>query len=145
MRFLLPPAQIESVAIFQIGLDKFKQRKLSETELKPLKHDEVYPATDNQGRVYGSHGRYALYYEKDGQDILLAPYALSYMSWLAAGSRFVTDISKLMKFKDELNLVSARPAVFTSAVDRVRIAIGDKQAERAELMELARVKDLAEE
>jgi hypothetical protein len=80
MRSLLPANQIEAVIMFQIGQKKFKMRKLDETELKPLDYPEVYPSTDANGRTYSAHGRYALYYELDGKEILIAPYTLNYIA-----------------------------------------------------------------
>lgn len=145
MRSLLASSQIESVIMFQIGLNKFKMRKLGETEIKPFVHSEVYPPTDAFGRTYSAHGRYAIYYEMDGQDILLAPYTLNYIAWLASATRFVTDIQKIGKYAGELNMVRANPSLFTDAINRLKISLGEKTPERADLMELSRVRYLVNE
>lgn len=145
MRSLLAPAQIEAVMPFQVGLDRFKMRKLDETEMKEFQHSEVYPATDSHGKTHSAHGRYALYYDLDGTDVLIAPYTLDYMAWLASATRFVVDQQKLSNYAGELNLVRANAGILSNPVDRVRIAIGDKVPERADLMELSRVKDLLNE
>ncbi len=145
MRSLLPPSQIEAVMPFQVGLRRFKMRKLDDTELKSMVHADVYPATDAHGKTHGAQGRYALYYDLDGKDVLIAPYTLNYIAWLASATRFVIDQQKLAPYATELNLVRANAGIVTNPVDRVRIAIGDKVPERADLMELTRVKDLLRE
>lgn len=145
MRSLLAPNQIEAVLPFQIGLNRFKMRRLDETEVKDFVHSEVYPATDVHGKTFSSQGRYALYYDLDGTDVLIAPYTLNYISWLASATRFVVDQNKFANYAGELNLVRSNAGILTNPVDRVRIAIGDKVPERADLMELTRVKDLLRE
>lgn len=145
MRSLLAVNQIESVVLFQIGLKKFKMRRLDETELRPLVHSEVYPPVDARGNTQTAHGRYALYYDLDGQDILISPYALNYMAWLAGATRFVTDLNVIKKYASDLNLVRGNPGLFQDAIGRIQINIGDKSPEPADRMELSKLVYLAEE
>jgi predicted Ser/Thr protein kinase len=145
MRSLLHPNQIEAVLPFQIKMDQFKIRKLDETGLRPFVHSEVYPPTNEHGQTFSAQGRYALYYDMDGSDILIAPYTLNYIAWLAAATRLVHQAEKIAKFEGELNLVRANPSLFTDAINRVKIMLGDRVVERADLMELSRLRELAEE
>lgn len=145
MRLLLPPNQIEAVSLFQVDIDRFNMRKLDSTEVVPLEYSLVYGTPDQTGQTNSAYGRYALYYKAAGQDILIAPLALNYMAWLASASRFVVDQNKLREHKNELNLISANPSLFTNPITRLRIALGDQTVEMAERMELSRLKDLLHE
>lgn len=145
MRSLLPVNQVEGLIMFQVGLDRFKMRKLEDTEIKALNYREVYPQVDTEGRTQTALGRYALYYEMDGQDILIAPYTLNYVAWLASASRFVTDGKEINKYAHELNVIRANPSLLADPIERVKINIGDRVPEPADLMELMRLKSLLRE
>lgn len=145
MRLLLVPNQIEATSLFQVEINRFKQRALSETALSPLDFNQVYPAPDKAGRTESAYGRYALYYESDDSRILIAPMALNYMSWLAAASRFETDVTKMMRFQSELNLVARDPSLFNNAITRLKIILGDREVTPAERMELYKVSHLLQE
>lgn len=145
MRSLLASNQVESVVFFQVGLDRFRMRKLDETAVLPLQHSQVYPAPDAQGRTYGAHGRYALYYDMEGTDVLIAPYTMDYLAWFVSASRFVTDRQKLSRWQSELNILNRNSELVKNAINRVRLHLGDKQAKPTELLELTRIVGLAEE
>lgn len=141
MRSLLVPNQIEAVALFQVEVNRFKMRDLNTNEIVPVDFTKVFPAVDALGKTETAYGRYALYYD----NILIAPLTLNYMAWLTSASRFVTDQAKLMEHKDELNLITANPALFTNAITRLRITLGELTVEPAEKMELSRLRDLLRE
>lgn len=145
MRLLLPPNQIEAVSLFQVDVKRFKMRLLDANEILPVDFPVVYPAPDSQGKTYSAYGRYALYYDAGDFDILISPLTLNYMSWLAAATRFNVEPARLMEFKDELNLITANPALFTDPLTRLRIALGERSVELPEKMELSRVVDLLKE
>jgi hypothetical protein len=145
MRSLLAPNQIESVVPFLIGMRQFKMRRLDETETRPFVHSEVYPAPNAYGQTFSAQGRYALYYDMDGKDVLISPYALNYMAWLAAATRFVVEPERFKPFAGEVNLVRSNASILFNPVDRVLTALGDKIPERADRMELARVRMLLHE
>jgi predicted Ser/Thr protein kinase len=145
MRSLLGSNQIEAVVPFQVGVDRFKMRKLDDTTIKPLVHADVYPAADAHGKTHTAHGRYALYYSAEGRDILISPYAMNYLSWFASATRFVTDRQKLGRFQAELNILNRNSSLVGNPIERVRLHIGDKEAKPTELMELSRIAALAEE
>ena len=145
MRSLLAVNQIESVMLFQIGLNKFSMRKLADKDKVKFSHPEVYPPTNAQGKTETAHGRYALYYDMEGTPILIAPYALNYMSWLASATRYVTDGQKIAVFGSELNLVRVNSGLLTDPIERVLIDLGDRRPEKADLMELSRIRFLLKE
>jgi predicted Ser/Thr protein kinase len=145
MRLLLAPNQIEAVSLFHVDVRRFKMRRLDENTIHPLNYAEVYPAPDRLGKTESSYGRYALYYDNGGSDVLIAPHTLNYLAWLTSATRFVTNRSKLENFKGELNLVTGNPALFTDPINRLRIALGDRTVELAERIELSRVVNLLRE
>lgn len=145
MRSLLHPNQIEAVMPFQIGIAQYKMRWLDSNIIVPMDYSAVYPTVSTQGKTETAAGRVALYYSGDRRDILFAPYALNYMAWLASSTRFVTDAARLKEYEHELNLVSRDPGVFTSAITRLKIVLGEKTVAPAVRAELARVVDLMRE
>jgi len=145
MRLLLHPNQIEATALFQVEIKNFSQRNLEENTLKPLNYTEVYPAVDPTGKTQTAYRRYALYYQSNGENILVAPLTLNYMAWLAAASRFETSYEKMMKYKSELNLVQRDPSLFTNPITRLKIMIGQREVDTTVKQELYRIKHLLQE
>jgi hypothetical protein len=57
----------------------------------------------------------------------------------------VTDINKISKYASELNMVRSNPALFTDPINRLKISLGERIPQRADLMELSRVRNLVNE
>lgn len=145
MRLLLDPEQIEKTALFQVEINKFSQRLLSETGITPLVVNEVYPAPDADGKTTTAYGRYALYYRTEDQNILIAPMTLNYMAWVAAATRYETDRQKMAQFQRELNLVARDPSLFTNPITRLKIILGEREINGAEKAEFYKISKLLEE
>lgn len=147
-RSLLNPYSTAFTAMHMFGENRFLMRDLDsdESEVVPADLDVLFPEPALDGKRVGSDDRYEIYInDADGNRILVAPRALHLMALTAVGTRLVTDPKLLIPYRAELDWMKGGANEYLDLQTRLRIILGDLQANRAILLELRKLQRLLHE
>lgn len=146
MRGVLHPALVGKIALITRGASNFEMRPLEggSSPWIPANMRLLYPDPTPEGILEGPEGRYSIAaLTPNGKRVVIAPHALTMLSYTAAATRFVTDPGRLLPYP-QLDVLTNQP-VFLNAVQRLEALTGRTNPEAAIRSELRTLSYLLQE